>query len=70
MIRRIEVGGETLCYELVQTQRRSIELRAAAQGAKVFAPRGVSLKVVDGFVRQRADCGKPRRVWRITAKPT
>lgn len=55
MIRRIEVGGETLCYELVQTQRRSIELRAAAQGAKVFAPRGVSLKVVDGFVRQRAD---------------
>ena len=54
MIRRVQAGGEQLWYELRQTQRRSLELRVTNEGVKVFAPRGISLKAVDDFVRQRA----------------
>lgn len=54
MMRTVRAQGGQLRYELVQTGRRSLELRATAGGAKVFAPRGVSLKAVDDFVRERA----------------
>ena len=55
MMRAVRAGGMRLQYELVQTQRHSLELRVTAEGVKVFAPKGVKLRAADDFVRQKAD---------------
>ena len=55
MIRTIKMAGKTIEYELVQTARKSMELRTDGERAKVFAPRGVRLSLVDQFVQSRAE---------------
>ena len=55
MRRTVRVGRDQIEYELIQTARKSIELRVASDGIKVFAPRGVRLGAADAFVRDRAD---------------
>ena len=42
-------------YELIQTQRRSMEIRLAAEGsARLFAPKRTPLRTADAFIAERA----------------
>ena len=56
MTRTIRHQGTILRYELMQTRRKSIELRVDMQGnVKVFAPIGMPLRSVDTFVSSKLD---------------
>ncbi|MEA4898051.1 MAG: SprT family zinc-dependent metalloprotease [Christensenellaceae bacterium] len=55
MRRMVRAGRESIEYELVQTARKSLELRVLPNQNKLFAPQGVRLKTADAFVVERAD---------------
>ena len=55
MLRTVKAGNETITYELVQTARSSVELRALPDGLRLFAPKRYPLRQADAFVVQRAD---------------
>ncbi len=61
MFRSVRVGREVIDYELIQTARKSIEMRVTGDLTRVFAPRGVRLRTVDLFVTERADWLKEAR---------
>ncbi|MEG2136591.1 MAG: SprT family zinc-dependent metalloprotease [Clostridia bacterium] len=54
MRRTVRADGWTIEYELTQTARQSMALRAVPEPVKVFAPRGVRLRDADDFVRAHA----------------
>ena len=55
MLRKVRAGGRIIEYELVQTARTSLELRALPDGLRLFAPKAYPLRQADQFVRDRAD---------------
>ena len=56
MLRTVKAGRDTIEYELVQTARASLELRALPDGQlRLFAPRTYPLRQADAFVRERAE---------------
>lgn len=56
MRRNVRTAHGTIEYELVQTDRRSFEIRIIQGGQiRVFAPKRVALKEADAFVFERAD---------------
>ena len=55
MIRTVKTALGAIEYELVQTQRQSMELRLISGGAvRLFTPRRTPLRTADGFVIGRA----------------
>lgn len=55
MRRSVRTEHGTIEYELVQTERKSMEIRVIQGGqVRVFAPKRAALKDADGFVRERA----------------
>ncbi|MDL2205554.1 M48 family metallopeptidase [Eubacteriales bacterium OttesenSCG-928-N13] len=56
MLRTVMTGRGKICYELVQTQRKSMEIRLLPDDEiRVFAPMRTPLRVCDAFVMERAD---------------
>ena len=54
MLRRVFVNGRMIEYELIQTARSSVELRAQEQSPpRLFTPKGYRLRDADEFVRAR-----------------
>lgn len=55
MLRSVMTGTGRIEYELVQTQRRSMEIRLLEGGkVKLFVPRRAALRMADAFVIERA----------------
>ncbi|MBR3503438.1 MAG: M48 family metallopeptidase [Clostridia bacterium] len=55
MLRTVKAGKETIEYELIQTARASLQLRALPDRLRLFAPKNYPLRQADQFVRDRAD---------------
>ena len=56
MDRTVKTNAGDIRYELLQTQRKSMEIRIDTSGlVRLFAPRRVPLRMADGFILERAD---------------
>ncbi len=55
MLRTVKTPSGPIDYELIQTQRRSMEIRLQAEGSvRLFAPRRAPLRAADEFILERA----------------
>lgn len=55
MQRTVNTSAGRIDYELIQTQRKSMEIRLSQGGSvRLFAPRRAPLKLADAFVQERA----------------
>lgn len=55
MLRHIRSGDIEIEYNLIQTERKSIECRVMAGEIRVFAPKRLPARTADEFVRERAE---------------
>ena len=53
-LRRIELSGVAVDYRLLRSARRSLALRVDVRGLRVGAPLRLSLREVEGFLREHA----------------